>query len=165
MRKVGNLYFLQVAGDGPIKIGWTQGSPLLRSKVLQHASPYELIWRGSCPASRQDETAAHKLLAAYRVRNEWFHPVKAVLDFVAEKAPGFTAEAYIEQHCRPDLQARAKAATKRSRDGSLHHYLVKKSGLEYCDFWKWTSSLLTITPETAAKIECALCDVEQGIAA
>ena len=90
------VYFLQVTPDGPIKIGFTTGNVAVRIKALQQASPYELRWIGSFKGKVTDERNAHKRLAKFRLRGEWFHPTQEVRDFVKEKCPDFSVQSTLD---------------------------------------------------------------------
>lgn len=85
----GNVYFLQVGTDGPIKIGFTTHDIKRRVRALQGGSPHILRWIGFYPGTRDDETNAHRLLRNSRHRAEWFYPTQEVLAFVLQQSPDF----------------------------------------------------------------------------
>lgn len=105
--KRGHLYFAQVDGGGPVKIGWTCGSIYDRIRQLQWASPYVLNWIGATPAPKSREGDCHRELSDYRVRSEWFHPVKPVLDLMRRECGDFNPADYIYHHIGPLQEFRA----------------------------------------------------------
>lgn len=74
----GTNYALQVAGGGPVKLGFTSSHPKSRLGSLQAASPFVLEIVACWPATKRHERALHEALAPYRLRNEWYHPVLPV---------------------------------------------------------------------------------------
>lgn len=86
----GNIYFLQVGVDGPIKIGFTKSDIKRRVRAIQCGSPHVLRWIGFYPGTRADEAHAHLLLQNSRCRAEWFYPTLEVLSFVRQQSPDFT---------------------------------------------------------------------------
>lgn len=71
----GFVYAIQIGDDGPIKIGQSR-SPEKRLASLQGASPYSLRIAHRIPNERGLERGIHHVLAAHRMRGEWFtnHP-------------------------------------------------------------------------------------------
>lgn len=86
-RNRGNVYFLQVGADGPVRIGYTSADVRRRVRVHQSSSPHILRWIGAFVGERGDERKAHLLLKSSWLRAEWFHPTAEVLAFVAAKTP------------------------------------------------------------------------------
>jgi len=87
-RTNGVLYFVQVEGNGPIKIGITN-SPRMRMSTLQGWCPYDLNFICAVRANLMDEAYALEMLAPYQKRGEWFHPHPDVFAFIEEvKAAG-----------------------------------------------------------------------------
>lgn len=101
--KRGFIYFLQLKGDGPIKIGFTRGSPYLRAKALQQTSPHELEWVGYFTGVTLDERKAHRKLKDDAIRAEWFHPTQRVKDFIESKCSGFNAKETVARIFHEDL--------------------------------------------------------------
>lgn len=87
--KAGNIYFLQVSTDGPIKIGYTKSHVKDRVRAIQAGSPHVLRWIGVFAGTRTDELNAHSLLQNSSLRGEWFYPTKEVLAFVQQQSPDF----------------------------------------------------------------------------
>jgi hypothetical protein len=75
------VYFIQAESGGPIKIGHSD-DPTLRLKSLQTAHPYRLVLLLSVPASTGTEAALHKRFATYRLRGEWFRPVRPLREMI-----------------------------------------------------------------------------------
>ena len=80
------VYFVQVVGGGPIKIGCA-GHAESRVTALQNYCPYKIELLGHIPGNEAHERWLHSLLSSERLRGEWFHStlitrsvVKAVLD-------------------------------------------------------------------------------------
>lgn len=85
----GQIYFLQVGIDGPIKIGFTISPIKQRVRALQTISPHVLRWIGVFSGTRADERNSHRLLQNSSLRGEWFYPTVEVLAFIREKSPDF----------------------------------------------------------------------------
>lgn len=66
------VYFITVEGQSVVKIGTTEVHPAARLSMLQTGCPQKLILLGSCPGTSRDEHAAHRALAKYKIRGEWF---------------------------------------------------------------------------------------------
>jgi DNA-binding XRE family transcriptional regulator len=73
------VYFVQVGDAGPVKIG-TTADVRARVQFLQCGSPEPLRLLGVVDGDLFEERRLHRLLAAYRLRGEWFRPEPAVLD-------------------------------------------------------------------------------------
>ena len=76
------IYFVQVNGGGPIKIGFTRHAPTRRMVKLQSDCPWQIILLGAIPGTVDDERKLHKEVAAFRTQGEWFEPTGAVLNLV-----------------------------------------------------------------------------------
>ena len=84
----GRLYFLQVAGGGPIKIGYTRD---VRSRLtsLGAWSPWPLEVLHAIEAPPIAEVYCLELFRAHKMRGEWCHPAPEILQFIdAIKATG-----------------------------------------------------------------------------
>lgn len=79
----GRVYFVQAGEGGPIKIGWTGGSPSARMAALQTGNPELLQLLASAPGAVEDEKALHARFAAARMSGEWFRAVPELVAFVA----------------------------------------------------------------------------------
>jgi hypothetical protein len=126
------VYFIQVGDDGPIKIGCTAGSPLVRLQVLQTASPHELRLIGAKWVTRLlTEAVVHARFEHLRIRGEWFSSDSELLEFIADvhgnwegpkpKVPGPCPKTE-PRPCVSDvhaIEARVIAAAKRG-DPSLN---------------------------------------------
>jgi hypothetical protein len=74
----GYIYFIQGASGGAIKIGHSM-DPVKRLKDLQTSYPDDLVLLLMIAGSEADERALHELLAASRLKGEWFSPSDEVL--------------------------------------------------------------------------------------
>lgn len=79
------IYFAQVNGDGPIKIGFTSKPWLnLRMKSLRTFCPYPIAVLGVMPGEASQERALHRRFKLCKVRGEWFRPEPELVQFIAE---------------------------------------------------------------------------------
>jgi hypothetical protein len=81
------VYFMQVAPDGPIKIGWTKVLSQRLSQV-QTTSPHEIRLLATTPGDDSLEGRLHKRFAHLHLRGEWFSPAPELLAFISS-LPGF----------------------------------------------------------------------------
>lgn len=77
----GHVYF--ITNDRAIKIGWS-GSPTVRKRDLQVASPGRLRIIATFPGTPDDEKDVHRAFAHLRMRGEWFRPEPDLLAFIEE---------------------------------------------------------------------------------
>lgn len=131
----GVIYFLQVEGGGPIKIGFTCANPADRAKALQRSSPYLLTWIGYFPAASTIEAELHKLFASDRIRSEWFHPTQRIYDFIAAKCPNFSAAAAVEQiFCIHQLRQIQSIVGNTHNNKDVFRECLKEAN---ADIWKY----------------------------
>ncbi len=76
------VYFVQATLTGPIKIGFTTKRMAGRLRELQGANHEELEILAVVPGTKENELALHRRFAHLRIRGEWFHPAKELLEFV-----------------------------------------------------------------------------------
>lgn len=81
MRGEGLLYFVQVAGNGPIKIGFT-GNFEVRMKAIQAWCPLEIKPLLAIRTDAIAEFYSHFCLRAHQMRGEWFHPHPFVSNYI-----------------------------------------------------------------------------------
>lgn len=81
------VYFIQVGGSGPIKIG-TATDLAQRIATLQTGSPDPFVLLGSIPGDARTEGALHRALAHHRHRGEWFKPTPEVLEAIQNALKG-----------------------------------------------------------------------------
>jgi hypothetical protein len=79
------VYFIQVVGNGPIKIGHAH-DPLRRLKALQTSCPYELRIIATTPGGVEREVELHAMFSHLRTRLEWFNPEPELLEWIRENA-------------------------------------------------------------------------------
>lgn len=83
------VYFIQKGEGGPIKIGFSHVVEY-RLIALQSTNLDELRVLHALPGDRQLERRLHAAFAKHRIRGEWFHPNRDLLDFI-EAAKAATA--------------------------------------------------------------------------
>jgi hypothetical protein len=76
----GWIYFIRAGDEGPIKIGYTGGSPAKRLRELQTMSPHRLVLLGACEGSVAGERAWHARYAHCREVGEWFQTTTSLLE-------------------------------------------------------------------------------------
>ena len=76
------IYFIQCGTNGPIKIGYTDNGVKERLAQLQTGCPYELMVLWVYTGDDYTEAQIHSELSQERVRGEWFHPSKTVIEFI-----------------------------------------------------------------------------------
>lgn len=74
------IYFIQ-AESGAIKIGYGK-NPYARLRAFRTSSRERLELRAFRPGTKADEAALHRQFSQFRIRGEWFRPVKRVLNLV-----------------------------------------------------------------------------------
>lgn len=91
----GNIYFIQVGQDGPIKIGWTKRGVVIRFREWCGEVPWaDLRFLAKLPGGRSREKKIHNLFRKDMIvpstpkgvkpilETEWFYPSKSLLGYV-----------------------------------------------------------------------------------
>jgi len=73
------IYFIQVDGGGPIKIGITGHDPRQRMVKIQSDCPWPVSLIGAVEGALEDEASLHQELSAFNTQGEWFSPTLEVL--------------------------------------------------------------------------------------
>jgi hypothetical protein len=152
------VYFIQLQPIGPIKIGFTNGNVALRMKALQQTSPHILKWIGWFPGGRKDELSAHHRLVNSKLRAEWFHPTREVLDFVQEKSPDFSEKKYRDEIFMETERALVRRVLPRWKDATLgaRQKILNESGFDNRNLCRWLECLRAPDPVHARKAaDCA----------
>lgn len=68
-------------GEGRVKIGWS-GDPIRRLRGIQTGCPQNAKLIGMVRATKSQESQAHKLLARWHIKGDWFRFEGAVAVFV-----------------------------------------------------------------------------------
>jgi hypothetical protein len=76
------VYFVQTAGGGLIKIGFTTNLEA-RVRDLQTSSPVALCVLATLSGGESLEAELHERFASYRKHGEWFEPAPELLSFVS----------------------------------------------------------------------------------
>lgn len=77
----GDVYFIQPAEGGLIKIGWAIDVSA-RMAILQCGSPVVLTVIHSEMGTKKREKGFHKLFAAHRRHGEWFEAAPDILTYI-----------------------------------------------------------------------------------
>ncbi len=156
--KIGHLYFLQVAPFGPVKIGWTSGCVTARMRAIQQSSPYEIKWLGVAELPKSSEKDAHKTLAAYHLRGEWFYPTPDVMAFVEHISAAFDIQGYIEFYFRPSLQSRLRRLINyRSK---IRDIVCEEANLAHGEVYRWMNGSRILSQEQLDALEGAVTATE-----
>lgn len=79
------VYFIQESGDAKrIKIGYTDGSPMVRLRSLSTGSPFPLTLLLSIAGGAKEEASLHARFADLRQHGEWFEPNPKILRCINE---------------------------------------------------------------------------------
>lgn len=78
------VYFIRAGEDGPIKIGFTGGSPYVRMRDLQTGNHERLRLLGAVPGTSKDENAFHRRFGDLRGEGEWFRPEPRLIQFIED---------------------------------------------------------------------------------
>ena len=76
-----DVYFIQSANDGPIKIGYTTNVQR-RLQELQTANPEELTLLHYTTGGRRFELYLHEKFREYNKRDEWFFPNIEIIKYI-----------------------------------------------------------------------------------
>ena len=80
------LYFIQVSGGGPIKIGFSRECNIhSRLRTYEWAAPWDCellgVWM---KGDRAKEKALYSRLANHQIKGEWFHSTDEVMAIIAD---------------------------------------------------------------------------------
>lgn len=76
------IYFIQVEGSGPIKIGITRHNPRQRMVKIQCDCPWPVQLLGAINGGFEEEAAIHCELKQFNIQGEWFHPTDEVISAI-----------------------------------------------------------------------------------
>jgi hypothetical protein len=82
---IGHVYFILAPKAEAMKIGYSK-NPMARFSNLDTGSPEELVFWGSIPGSREDETALHNKFKHLRLGGEWFRECGELLNHIEDLA-------------------------------------------------------------------------------
>lgn len=83
--KTGHIYFILAHEAKAIKIGYS-ANPRARYENLCTGSPEPLIFYGSVPGNREDETDLHKKFKHLRLNGEWFRECDELYNHIEDLA-------------------------------------------------------------------------------
>lgn len=84
---VGKIHFVApLAGENPIKIGFTGNELYVRLSTLALGCPVPLKVLATCPGSFMDELALHNRFISQHSHGEWFHASEEITALVARIA-------------------------------------------------------------------------------
>lgn len=132
MARETQIYFIQAAPDGLIKIGKSRCA-VYRLTNLRTMSPVPLELRGImlCPDGGRLERQLHDRFAEIRSHGEWFRPEPVLLDFIRENArpPRPRRKLSLVERAEKNRirRERREFAAARSRDVSLDAELAEWS--------------------------------------
>lgn len=78
--KADRVYFIQ-SGNGPIKIGWSNGIEQ-RLATLQMGNPEKLTILRQFRGDIWEEKALQRKFKNFKIHGEWFTPTQEILDFI-----------------------------------------------------------------------------------
>lgn len=119
-----HVYFVQIEGGGPIKIGLTTSDPRRRHKGLKTGCPWPTVLLGAIPGGRDDERKLHQELIEFRMEGEWFSPHPDVLAAI----DGALASPLAWRPARRQPKHDHPIAHYRAANGVTLHELAKRSG-------------------------------------
>lgn len=136
-RRKSYVYFAQVRGGGPIKIGCSCG-PKSRIYGLQSWCPVPLDFVCMVEGGRDEEFALHDALKDFRMHSEWFEPNEKLAAIIAGivasgSLPSFVAEEAgrrLDERKRLKRSKRAKLAWAEKRRGKRPYRSPKKPSPE-----------------------------------
>lgn len=102
-KRPGFVYFLQVEGNGPVKVGFTKGNPLARLACIQRVVPYRIDWVGGFRGTFKDEREFHRKFKEYCIRSEWYVPCKKIISFINERDKNRGNTGFIRSSFHMDL--------------------------------------------------------------
>lgn len=76
------IYFIQVAGGGPVKIGITRHDPRQRMVKIQSDCPWPVQLLGAIKGDIDQEAIFHRQLEEFKLQGEWFRPAEQVIAVV-----------------------------------------------------------------------------------
>jgi hypothetical protein len=104
-RALGEIYFLQESGMSAIKIG-TSTNVSRRVRSLECGMPHELTLLTTMSGGHSMEALIHRFFGYARIRSEWFRPVPALLEYIAEiklVGPGFDGAPPVERYSEEEI--------------------------------------------------------------
>lgn len=118
------VYFAQISGGGPIKIG-ASIKPMGRVLSLQAWCPFQIDLICEIEADYFTEAVLLDLQKDFRIRGEWFEPNAALSEIMAEAAEGYWPD-YVADEIDRRLAALEKSeaekeARKKSRPPRKHN--------------------------------------------
>jgi hypothetical protein len=101
------VYFAQIRGNGPIKIGMSD-DPIGRIQNLQQSCPFKINLLLAIPGGMLLERELHKEFEHCRIRGEWFRPVQEL----SARIKNFETSEGARGFWQPSKKLRQKIALK-----------------------------------------------------
>jgi len=76
------IYFIEIIGEEPIKIGYTLKRVSQRLSQLQVASPKPMRVLAVLDGGKNTEAVLHEMFQDDLIRGEWYHRSNELLDFL-----------------------------------------------------------------------------------
>lgn len=76
------IYFIEIVGDTPVKIGHTSKPVNQRLSQLQVGNPKPMRVVATVDGDKEMEGYLHAMFAEAHIRGEWYERTEAVLDFL-----------------------------------------------------------------------------------
>lgn len=143
-RAIAMIYFIQAAGIGHIKIGYTDADDaLIRLASLQIGSPVPLKLLGTIPGSLEDEKDLHRRFGSARVTGEWFKPVAELLALVPSSEPLICGDAEVIER---SVSIRVLTVGRKQFSRSLLNQLPCANHIDWRGVLAWASQGLPTLP-------------------
>lgn len=104
------IYFVQVAPDGPVKIGFTSGDPMERFYTIQSGNHTKLDLIGVCDGGKIEEGALHARFRDDHIRGEWFQFSDSLKKYLNERFADFVRPREAKPTRKAFLRIEDKAA-------------------------------------------------------
>lgn len=144
------IYFIQVDGGGPIKIGITRHDPRQRMVKIQSDCPWPVSLIGVVMGGLDDEASLHRELSQFNTQGEWFNPTAEVISAV-ERTLKTKGAVHLAQKKRGPKHDHA-LCRYRNENGLTLKDIATLVGVEHATLSRIESGLNNPSPELAKRI-------------